>query len=83
MGAFTLVGVLGLITAAVASRRGRSPLWWGLFGALLFVVALPVLLLSKPNEEALVRRGTARKCPHCAEVVRPDARVCRFCGRDL
>ena len=24
-----------------------------------------------------------RKCPHCSEVVLADARVCRYCGRDL
>lgn len=23
------------------------------------------------------------KCPHCAELILPDARICRFCGRDV
>jgi zinc-ribbon domain len=28
-------------------------------------------------------KGNLRKCPHCAEFVKPEATVCRHCGRDL
>ena len=27
--------------------------------------------------------GTTRACPWCAEQIRGEARVCRFCGRDV
>lgn len=26
---------------------------------------------------------TARKCPHCAEQIQAEAKVCRFCQRDV
>jgi len=30
-------------------------------------------------------QGTAQRvpCPHCAELIKPTAKVCRYCGREL
>jgi hypothetical protein len=46
--------------------------------------------ISMTSWKALTATGTAviaeteeRKCPFCAEMVRREAKVCRFCGRDL
>lgn len=46
--------------------------------------------ISATSWKALTATGTAvvaesaeRKCPSCAEMVRRDANVCRFCGRGL
>ena len=27
--------------------------------------------------------GRTRKCPHCAEFIRPEAIVCKHCGSDV
>lgn len=48
---FFFAGVigLGLGTAALAKRYDRDPLGWGLFGAALFIIALPALLYAGPK----------------------------------
>ena len=80
-----LAVVIGLIPAAIARSKGRSFFGFWLYGALLFIVALPHALLAKPNVAALEAQqlsdGDHRKCRHCAEIIKQEARVCRFCGR--
>jgi cytochrome c-type biogenesis protein len=41
--------LLGLIPAAIASKKGRNFFDWWFFGASLFPIALPVALLIKPS----------------------------------
>ena len=63
-------------------------------GVLLFsgILLYLVILVSAPSitfytmikiDERRLSRGIARKCPHCAEIIRFEARVCRFCGREV
>lgn len=70
-----IVAVLGAIPATIASKKGRNPGLWWIYGMALFIVALIHALLL-PDESGV-------RCPHCAEFVRPEARVCKHCGRDL
>lgn len=78
--------LIGLIPAEIARRKGETFFVWWFYGAFLFIVALPHALLLKPDQAAIERRQMEqgmKKCPFCAEMIKSDAKVCRFCGRDI
>ena len=57
---FLVIACLGIITGLIAESKGRSFLGWWVYGAALFIVALPHAILLKPNTD-----GDFRKCPFC------------------
>ena len=71
--------LLGVITGAIAQRKGGSFVAWWLFGTLLFIVALPLVLLMDLKAG---RRGMGTKnCPYCGVPMKTSAMICPECGR--
>lgn len=80
------VGVItGMIVQVIAEKRGfdtKFP-WWFIFGMFLFIVALPVVLITTPDkaiiEKRQLRSGKTKKCHACAEIIKSEANICRYC----
>ena len=83
---FLLAVLIGLLPAYIARSKGKSFVLWWIYGALIFIVALPHSLLMKADKNAVEGNALAegaKKCPYCAELVKKEAVVCRFCHREL
>lgn len=78
--------VIGLLPAFIAQSKGKSFMLWWLYGAGLLIIALPHSLIMKADAKSLETAAIAdggKKCHYCAEVVKAEATVCRFCQREL
>ena len=73
--------VFGLIGVVVGQRKGRAFAGF-VFGALLGPIGWLIVAVG-PDVKASLEAARMRKCPYCAELVQPEAKVCKHCGKNI
>ena len=78
---------MGAIAAIIMTNKGRSGCGGFALGFLLGPFGIILALVVSSDQHEMTKRaelaGGMRKCPDCAELVKAEARKCRFCGYEF
>jgi hypothetical protein len=76
----------GYAGMTIWARKGGKPAGGFLVGGLLGAIGVFILAAARPRPseiDSAARSQGLTPCPHCAELIKHQAQVCRYCHRDV
>lgn len=74
--------ILAFVAGFVATSKGRSAVGYFILSLLFSFLIAIIVLLAVPNLKGKSSEPS-RSCPHCAELILAQAKVCKYCSRDV
>ncbi len=90
---YSVVGIvltlaICFLVASFWHSKGRSFIA-GFFTSLFLTPLIGILIGMlipadiEVAEQNILQSGKVKKCPYCAELIRSEAIICRYCGKDV
>ena len=84
MAFFIIFLICSLTCSYLANEKGRNWLLGFILGLLGGPIGLAFILLWPKNQKVIDEKalfyGELKKCQACAELIKIDAKICRFCN---
>lgn len=76
--------ILAILVGVYANGKGKSGFLYFIISIILSpLVGFLIAIISGDNENELIEQGKKTRCSNCGELVRSEAKICKFCNSKI